>query len=360
MLVFQVFPDFTFIARLGRGRLDARVVPLTRLRARELVARWHRRVQADWSRTDDPHPVAEELATALKLAELLADLPHRVTRLVVIADDALHGFPFPALRVGGEYLAEQFAISHRYTTRPDARPERPVPSALVAAIPDVASAVRRASLQVSQGWPTRGPRPTRRAQRLERPRQVVLTGWGRTSTRGGAPGCMVSGRLRRYRLPPRSLPGRTSRTAPGWPWLVRFLARRADHQRDGSPPTSAGNEYVTLSSCQGADNFVFPGQPGTRPAGGGVRAGAGKRRVSALWPHQRRGCTRVRRALPGPPPEASAGRALQRAQCDFIGSAPESRTRQESRRRSPIRVFLVGVSAVRVSRRTAGGGAVEQ
>jgi hypothetical protein len=313
-LIFQVFPDFTLVIRAGGGRLDARMVPLTRLRARELVARWHRRVKGDWSHTDDPAPVAEELATALRLPDLLADLPTRLCRLAIVADDALHGFPFAALRIGGRYLIERFALSHQSGAGPD-RPGAAVSAALVAAVPDGAPP----SDQFPDGVP---PLPHTVAEGAEAARR--LDGLGVTvDTRAGAdldPQTLLAAlaatdfahiACHGVFLPDE--PDRSGLIVVGRTGVGRLTLRdlyTADLSRV---------EHLTLSCCWGADNFVYPGRRVLSLPEAATRAGAGSV-LAALWPvHDAAGREFADRFL-AHLREHPRDVALQRTQCDFLRS----------------------------------------
>src|SRR5262249_26483393 len=109
-LSFLVLPDRTFVARGSWMSLDLGVCALSRLKVRELVARLHR-AMARRAEAEVLDALGAELADGLQLPRLLASLPRRIRRLVLVADDALHGFPFAALRSQGHYLCERYALT---------------------------------------------------------------------------------------------------------------------------------------------------------------------------------------------------------------------------------------------------------
>jgi CHAT domain-containing protein len=118
-LIFLVLPDSVLILTLIWGRLRFRIVRTPRLRLRELVRAWHETIGA--SRPDESNRLASLLGRELDLHEVLEELPSRVNRLVIVPDDALHGFPFAAIRVQNRYLLERFAISIAFQPEPRAR-----------------------------------------------------------------------------------------------------------------------------------------------------------------------------------------------------------------------------------------------
>ncbi len=286
VLVFQVLPEFTGVVRLTRGGGGAvRRVPLTLNQARYWVARWHRPV-ARWYRGEDPDPAdadpataAAELAAALGLDGLLADLPARVRRLVLVADDALHGFPFAALPLGGGLLVERFALSYRADALPRRRRAGQVRAAAVVAVPHGAPPTP----EFPAGVP---PLPQTRAERREvakwlRRRGVavnppgvsadpaeVLASWGRAGYVHFAGHGLFE-------------PDRPDRSGLV---LVDRAARAATLTlRDVLAADLSGVEHVTLSNCWGADSFALPGRHILSLPEALTRAGAGGV-LAALWP----------------------------------------------------------------------------
>jgi tetratricopeptide (TPR) repeat protein len=152
---FLVLPDRVLVARLSWMSLDFAVTPMTRLRLRTLVRRWHelirdtpvqlqplsrlsmsgspsisgagdirdirrkaREVSASSEAASKCVHVADDLASGLLIPELLRSLPQRIHAITVVADDSLHGFPFCALRFGDGYLIERYAVSFGIETFP--------------------------------------------------------------------------------------------------------------------------------------------------------------------------------------------------------------------------------------------------
>lgn len=139
-LSFLVLPDRVLLIRVSRFSLDFSVSPTTRIQVREAVRRWHELVA--WSLgqrpsralyfgvdEDDELPstetivkeakqeskrVAQTLAEALQIPDVLRTLPPSVSSLTIVPDDSLHGFPFAAIRYQDRYLVEQYAFSINY------------------------------------------------------------------------------------------------------------------------------------------------------------------------------------------------------------------------------------------------------
>jgi tetratricopeptide (TPR) repeat protein len=120
---FIVLPDRVLVMWsmfLGAGFA---VRPVTRGVLRDTVAQWHQLAQhepffavaGDAQEVEARQRQVDELL--VKLGEMLnldawiGALPPRIERLTIIADDVLHGLPFAALKHGGRYLVERFAIS---------------------------------------------------------------------------------------------------------------------------------------------------------------------------------------------------------------------------------------------------------
>jgi CHAT domain-containing protein len=273
-------------------------------------------VSGDWARADDPAPVADELAAALRLDELLADLPAQVRRLAVVADDALHGFPFAALRVGGRYLVERFALSHQSGTRPDARAGRPVSSALVAAIPDGAPP----SDEFPEGVP---PLPNAAAEAEDVRRRLERLGVSVDHRGGGdgAPALLAAlsaagfAHVAGHGVFAPVEPDRSGLVVVGRSGVGRLTLR------DLYAADLGRIEHLTLSCCWGADNFVYPGRRVLSLPEAATRAGAGSV-LAALWPvHDavaREFTGRFLDSLRDHPRDV----ALQRTQCDFLRSVP--------------------------------------
>jgi hypothetical protein len=318
-LVFLVLPDFTFVARMSRGVLDGRILPLTRVRVRELTARWHSLVAEN--RSADSGPIADELAGALRLAELVGDLPRRVSRLALVMDDALHGFPFAAIRTGGsngQYLIERFALSYRHESFCDDRQKRSVRSALVAAIPTGAApcdefprgipALPNTKVELEQIADVLATvhLPVGRCLSPELDAEELLAAWTTAD--------LVHVACHGVFTP--DAPDHSGLVIVGCRGIERISIRRllsADLH---------DVKHITLSCCWGADNFVLPGRRILSLPEVIRRAGAGSV-LAPLWEvddsaAREFACRFHRYALTYP-----LDAALQRSQCDFInGNVP--------------------------------------
>lgn len=113
-LVFVVLPDRLLLIWSTWLRMGFAVSPVTRIALREEVRRWHEHA-CGALRPDHSSPEGTEilarLAQLLQLDAVLESLPTKISRLVCVADDVLHGLPFAALPYRGRYLIEQFALS---------------------------------------------------------------------------------------------------------------------------------------------------------------------------------------------------------------------------------------------------------
>lgn len=314
-LVFQVLPEFTFVARVSSRVLDARVVPLTRVRVRELVARWHRHIALGNSRIADLSSIADELAISLGINELIQDLPSKITRLAIIADDALHGFPFAAIRIGSKsrYLIEDFALSYRHDVSVSRAPIRPIRSAMVVAIPDGSPP----SAEFPFGVP---PLPN------------VVSESADVSKRLAAAGI-------RLRTP---IGPDINATALLAAWTEVDFIHIACHgifhpdepDRSGLVIVGAGGatrltlrqlletdlrrvEHVSLSCCWGADNFVLPGRRILSLPEAICRAGAGSV-LAALWTVDDVIGRKFARGFQKYARRFARDEALRRVQCDFV------------------------------------------
>jgi hypothetical protein len=269
-LSFLVLPDRVFACRAGRLSLDFAVSPLTRLRTRELVARWHKAVAREDER--DAAEASRELAAGLGLPDLLASLPRSVRRLTVVPDDSLHGFPFAACAVNGRYLAETHALAVGFERTPIARRHGPPGPALTLAVtrgaegvpplPETAAEVE----QVGRWLKERGI--VVRELVDEGGRAEVLGHW----REAGFVHAACHGVFRPDE------PDASGLVLVPRPGVVEVLSLR-----DLGGLDLSGLRHATLSSCWGADNFVLPGRwivslPETL-----CRAGAGSV-LACLWP----------------------------------------------------------------------------
>jgi hypothetical protein len=257
-LSFLVLPDRTFVARSGWLSLDFAVPRLTRVRVREAVKAWHQLAWA-WYDPEAPTDVPAEkfaaagghLADELGLPRFLAALPRRVTRLTVVADDALHGFPFAALPGGGGFLAEKYALTHSHDRSVPPRPgPEPPRSALVLGV-SFGSDSLRPLMEV--GAEVKGVSETLKAR--------------------GAGVCLlldddavrdrVIAELQQAEFFHAACHGDFRPDRPDASGLV--LDPRPDPPEVLSLRELAGMDlarlrHVTLSSCWGADSFVLPGR----------------------------------------------------------------------------------------------------
>lgn len=152
IIAFLVLPDRTVVIRVAQGRIDHAVAPVSRLRLRELVAACHRAVGSGGTVRDlgalDDGPASDAagsreaaigaidaLSAALGLPAIVAALPRPVEAITFLPDDVLHGFPFAALRVGGGWLVERFAVSVGFSARPPAPAAPARGGALLVAVP---------------------------------------------------------------------------------------------------------------------------------------------------------------------------------------------------------------------------------
>ncbi len=132
-LSFLVLPDRVFVVRAWKFSLDFAVIPTTRLEVRNVVRRWHERIQGinggrDLSAMPDEDSyesvmasvanegktIANQLAEILDIPSLLKGLPKNTRSLTIVPDDILHGFPFATIVHQGKYLVEHYALSIAY------------------------------------------------------------------------------------------------------------------------------------------------------------------------------------------------------------------------------------------------------
>jgi tetratricopeptide (TPR) repeat protein len=151
VLFFVVLPERTFVAWSSGGRVLHHTAPVGRDRIRRLVGDWHAnlrdaaffdRLAADPRRDREEAAkfreqaiqfreraiqVSRTLPKELGLETLLSpDSATSADRLIVVPDDGLHGFPFAALKIGGAFLVERFAISLNYCYQSPLADRKPV------------------------------------------------------------------------------------------------------------------------------------------------------------------------------------------------------------------------------------------
>lgn len=280
-LSFLVLPDRVVVACGGWMTLDVTVCPMTRLRVRELVAAWHRGVSAETA-PESLDRMAGELSEGLRLPQLIARLPRRITRLLLVADDSLLGFPFAALRLGDQYLVDKYAVTMTYdrTATPAPVPAGRATDALTVAIRGAvtvvlggqtleAEALRAVLPEVmhAEQW-LAGRGLAVRALRDGADRETVLNAWARAE--------VIHVACHGLFLPDRP-------DASGLVLIPRPGQAEILSLRDLSALDLSRLRHVTLSSCWGADNFVLPGRwiislPETL-----CRRGAGSV-LACLWP----------------------------------------------------------------------------
>lgn len=152
-LCFLVLEDRVFLAWSGWMLLDFEVARLGRRRVRELVAEWHNYVREDYLDEAALEATGQELAESLRLLEVIGRLPRRVRALTILPDDALHGFPFAAVKTAGRYLIERYALSIGYQLQPRRRPPtRPVRKPLLAAVMEGAGGFEKPEIVNELGW----------------------------------------------------------------------------------------------------------------------------------------------------------------------------------------------------------------
>jgi CHAT domain-containing protein len=62
--------------------------------------------------------LSQQISDALQLPAIVQSLPRRVKSLSLVLDDVLHGFPFGAIKLDGQYLIERFAVSEAFSCLP--------------------------------------------------------------------------------------------------------------------------------------------------------------------------------------------------------------------------------------------------
>lgn len=257
--------EFGYIDRAESGTGVAVRAFTDRRRVRRLVALCHEAVvRHDRAGFD---AVSERLAAELRLTGLLSRLPRWVKRLRVVADDALHGYPFAALRPEGGYLIERFRLSMVYehtvrrpvvtptpdgvvqallvgVSRPAGRIDAPCDTyAAAASVPGLAGVVRE--IEGLNDWlSARGLRMVRLVDSSATP-DAITDHIGRSILiHVACHGVFEPDRPDASGLVLVPEPDRG----------VVFTLRELEGLEFGAV------RHVTLSSCWGADNFVHPGR----------------------------------------------------------------------------------------------------
>jgi tetratricopeptide (TPR) repeat protein len=287
---FLVLPDRVLIARLGWLSLDFAVAPMTRLRLRTLVRRWHELVRdipvqpqplSRLSMSGNPPMsgagdirdirrkargvsawseaafkcvhVADELGAELLIPELLQTLPRRIHAITVVADDSLHGFPFSALRFGDGYLIERYAVSFGIETFPATKTGVRTQSARRACI-----------VGVSRGTESLPPLPGVIRELAIVDECLSHNGWQVQVLRDNdADVTSVLRLVPHVRLMHLACHGTFAANRPDQSGLVLLSKDKGINiltARTLSETNFVSVDHMTLSSCWAADHFVLPGR----------------------------------------------------------------------------------------------------
>jgi tetratricopeptide (TPR) repeat protein len=261
-----VLPDRAVLVHRGFLRLRFGVSPVSRVYLRELVRGWH---EAVYKRIPGRHlgpgrvqqPDSEQfgaasqhlaaIADALQIPSLIANLPSMVRSLTIEPDDCLHGVPFGALQVNGDFLLRRFALtigSSSRIGREQSRPRAGAPSALLVAI--------------SRGNSEIDPLPgtTREVAQVRTllPQRTEVSELGDDATRVALMNALPSATLCHIACHGTFRRGRPDQSGlllvpePGRTELLTL--------RDLATLDLSRVQHVTLSSCWSADNFVLPGR----------------------------------------------------------------------------------------------------
>jgi hypothetical protein len=304
-LTFIVFPDAVAIVSAGWMRLDLALAPISRVELRQAVQRWHEatgKTMKLWEEGASEAGLArlagvraellDRLAADLGLNDVLDRLPRRVRALTIVADDALHAFPFAAVRRHGRYLAEDYALTHAFSPFAAMQPaaKRRIERVLLAGVRgDHAPREREggsadgegttsrrldhvpAELAAVEAWAARhGASVSRLDEECGTPatRQGILDGVGEAN------------------LAHLACHGMFVPDHPDESGLQLFPAPGVEEMltmRDFASARLGGVRHVTLSSCSSSDGFSIPGRwvlslPETL-----CRAGAGSA-LGCAWP----------------------------------------------------------------------------
>jgi CHAT domain-containing protein len=286
LVTFLVLPDRVFVATAGGFRVRCELgyvdrsgrdsgqilrVYTDRRRVRQLVALCHEAVQRQ--DTEGFDAASDRLAAELRLAPLLSRFPRWVRRLRIVADDALHGFPFAALRVSRGYLLERFGLVMSY--------DRMSPRRVAAGAPGRGTSVMRPHQALLVAV-------SRSASRIHAPADTRAAGMSAPALEAVVDEVAGVGRwCEEHGIDPVPVvDGSASTQAVLARWPDSVLVHVACHgifepdRPDASglvlvPELDRGViltlkdleslylqscRHVTLSSCWGADNFVHPGR----------------------------------------------------------------------------------------------------
>jgi CHAT domain-containing protein len=272
-IAFLVLPDRVLAICAHGLRLDFGVSPVTRLRLRELVGRWHSLAARRKLPPAELREVASELEAALQLPAMLDRLGKRVGALRIIPDDVLHGCPFAVLQHRGRHLVERFALSLGFESMPRERAAaEPSGEALLVAV--------TAALGRLPALPGVRDELDRVAPVLAASRWRVTRLSDERASKAGLLTLLPAAGLLHIGCHGIFAPDRPDESG-----LV-LMARRGRGEtlsvRELSGLDLRRLEHATLSSCWSADNFVLPGRwiiglPETL-----YRAGCGST-LASLW-----------------------------------------------------------------------------
>lgn len=272
VLFFVVLARQTLIVWVCRNRLYVRAAPTGRDGIRNIVGSLHAAIREDMD--DRAIDAAARLAQVLCLSEVLPLLPPDVTRLIIVPDDSLHGFPFAMLPCEGGYLVERFAISAAYHTSPRQRSPHVVHKVLLApvrrGVPEYPEPSGINDLSWFYGLPWICSRPIR----------VDLLA-NRDINRESLAERIASVNLFHFvghgEFDP-SDPNRCGLVLVPTPDQVELFSLE-----DMTGLRCPEVEHITLAACWGADSYVQPGRYTIGLAERFCRAGAGSV-LASLWP----------------------------------------------------------------------------
>lgn len=246
---YLVLPDRVFVVREGLFHFEFDVLPVTRLRLREIVRTWHACMADPSAKPDATDYCSEELGRHLQIAGWLSRRKPKHLRLV--ADDVLHGFPFAALRFEGRFLVDRLALSHDITHMRPAKP-RKLPRARRALVAGVALA-----LDGNEPLPNVTAEADAVASLLRSSRLQVTLLEDRNAGRSAVVEALLSAQLAHLAchgvFHRDDLNGTGLLLPPGAPEGLLSLREIADMPLRGL-------RHITLSSCWSADNYLLPGR----------------------------------------------------------------------------------------------------
>jgi len=277
-LSFLVLPDRVFIVTAGWMMLRCRVcfseskrpgenravrVFTGRWQLRELIGLCHRAVRLQNDKLFEE--VVGRIGHVLMVCQVVAELPRWVRRLTVVADDSLHGFPFAALRINGGHLIDHYALTFSYDQSPHVRRvERAAqPTALIVAVSNEASRIdapegTQASKMRVPALDGALPEANEVGQWLVGHGFKIVELHNLKASKGSV--LVEFPRASMIHLACHGIfePGR-----PDASGLV--LVSEADRGeilslRDLAQCDLGPVQHITLSSCWGADSFVYPGR----------------------------------------------------------------------------------------------------